>query len=156
MTYLLDSLFVIGILISLYEFLFTNGYNLSDFLINAVLIYVIVTTVYFLIKTKDLYKIKKLKKTEILDSDIFSIRVPRFKYGIFLSISNILYGAALISYFFYTLYIYPIRELYGNELLRFFVIAITIFYGVLKILYSIKIINLFRVKPIKRRNPLDI
>ena len=138
----------IGIAFSIYEAI-VGGYSDTEFslLISLFSFYLIITTSYFIWNSRRLNLINK-NYSETLDKEMIkSQRLENFRFSFPIGLSNIFIGLFIIGLMIYIL----IEESLGSfkeieELLRFFILLIGIFYGSLKINYSLNTLGEIKAK----------
>ncbi len=144
LSYIINSLLLLSILIQFLVILFGNKelFEIEDIIVGIILFYSVLTSTYFLIRTKKIYTINLVEQSELIDADFISKKVMRFQFDKVLGVSNIILAGLLIVYSVYILIFDPITEFRGEELARFLVVLFAIAYGFMQILYSLKIIKI--------------
>lgn len=145
LTYVINVIIFLGLLIQFLVILFDNNkeqYGLIDFVVGIILFYAILTSFYFILKTKTIYKVNLIEDSGVIDIGFINNNVTRFRFDKEVSISNVILAGLLIIYCFYSLIFDSIKEFYGEELVRFLFILFAIFYGLIQIFYSMKILKL--------------
>ena len=152
LSYIVNSLFVIGLLITAFEELFrdTQGFSMKfiNILIPVILLLAAMAGFYMVIKTRKTYYLTPVRTYSTLDSDFHEEVTTRFKLDKLTCISNILFGILIIGFFVTIMIIKPIQFrflLYGGELLRLLIFVFSIFYGCLQVHYSIRMLMLLKV-----------
>jgi hypothetical protein len=132
LTYLFVLLLIAGLVLSLYEyFIVEKNYKWEAVPINLLILYVLVSTLYFVRKTQNTY--------EISNSNL--VNNPRleanYRLDKYFTISNLLVGLGLTIFALYIMLFYPMNAFDLEEFLRFLILLLMGVYGVLKIRYSI-------------------
>ena len=146
LSFFVNGLFLIAVIISFAE-PFIEGYlfNLKDFSISMLVLYAAVTSLYFVLKTKYIYTIKKDNTTEALDSTLLENNsFERFRFDLYVGISNIVLALIWLGACIYVLYYFPIQVFHPEEIARFSVILFVMSYATLQIFYSLRIIQILQ------------
>ncbi len=139
LTYLFNAFLIIGLALSLYEYYIDKmDYNWIAIPINLLILYVLISTLYFVRKTQKAYapSPKDLVKTGLSETNS---RLDRY-----ITISNLIVGLGLTFFALYILLYYPINPITLEELLRLSTLVIIGVYGILKINYSIRFLKLIK------------
>ncbi|MGB1039925.1 MAG: hypothetical protein ACPGVD_03555 [Flavobacteriales bacterium] len=143
LTYVFNTFLAIGIFFSIYEFV-SGGYSDQwfSFLISLISFYIIISSLYFINKSSKTSV--KTNSNDILDNEI-NLESKKFRFIFPLAISNIIIGAFLIGISIFVLIFYPIFSFEDiEEILRFILLLLAIFYGFLKINYTNYYLKLIR------------
>jgi len=133
LTYVFDLALIVGLTLSIYEyFIEKRDYGWEAIPINLLIIYALISSFYFIHKTKTIYKLELNNKSENIETE--------FKFGKLIGITNILIGTSFVLFPIIFLFINPISQFNLVETSRIFLNIFLIVYGILKILYSRKIL----------------
>lgn len=135
LTYVFDLALIVGLTLSIYEyFIEKRDYGWEAIPINLLIIYALISSFYFIHKTKTIYKSELNNKSENIETEL------KFRFGKLIGITNILIGTSFVLFPIIFLFINPISEFNLVETSRIFLNMFLIVYGILKILYSRKIL----------------
>lgn len=141
-TYIFDLLLIIGLCFSIYEYFIKNmNYNWTNIPVNLFIIYLLVTSSYFVHKTSRFYTLNSS-----LEIENFKEKV-NFKFDKYVGISNSVFGIILLLSSLYALLFYKIGEVSYQRIFRLISLFLFIFYAVLKIFYARRILIIIKNKP---------
>lgn len=150
LTIFFNAFLSIGVISSVFEII-EGGYSNPELtiLFSLIALYIIISTTFFIWNSRK-FKSKNHSDFESLDNELIETSfIKNFRFSKIIGYSNILVGILLIGVVLYILIFEPIYSfVIPEELLRFFVLILALFYGFLKIYYSnniLKIINKNRV-----------
>ncbi len=141
LTIVINSFLFIGVLVTIYEIII-GGYSDTEesLLFSMICLYIILSTSYFVWKTRNVSK-KRINDNTIDDDDIEIFKLDHFRFAKITGISNLTIGVLILGMAVYILIFFPIRFVLIEELLRLFILVFSIFYGGLKMYYSIFILK---------------
>ena len=128
LTYLFVILLTTGLVLSVYEyFIVEKNYKWEAVPINLLILYVLVSTLYFIRKTQNTYGISNsnLVKNPKLEAN--------YRLDKYFTISNLMVGLGLIMFALYVMLFYPVNAFDLEEILRLLTLILMGIYGVLKI-----------------------
>ena len=148
LTVLINCFLIFGIFISVYEDLDGGYADIDDSMYASLFfLYFIFSTSYFVWKTRKVSK-QDAASIDTSNSNFENLfEVEHFKHENFISVSNIVLGSLIILSGISILVFYPINLRLSGEQLRLGTVVFLIFYGWLKIDYSV-----FIIKRIKKRS----
>lgn len=136
LTYLFLALLIVGLCLSIYEYLIEKQeYGLDGLLINIFIICFFFTIRYYLLKTKDIYL---LEDNGILEKDNYA----GFKFDKATGILNFIIGLAITSFPIFIFLKYPINQLDAKEISRISLLVVIWIYGVLKMNYTTRTLKM--------------
>nr|WP_299215023.1 hypothetical protein [uncultured Allomuricauda sp.] len=137
LTYLFNAFLIIGLALSLYEYFIDRmDYNWTAIPINLLILYVLVSTLYFVRKTQKAYALSPEDLVKIAPSETNS-RLDKY-----ITVSNLIVGLGLTLFALYILLYYPINPITLEELLRLSTLVAIGVYGILKINYAVRFLKL--------------
>lgn len=138
LSYLFSLGLLIGLIFSAYEFFIKQtNYELDSLFVNMGITYYLISIVYFIKKTESYYT------SDSIDSLNRGNTTHRFKFDLIISVTILLLGVALAIIPPAFLIINPPKP---SETLRVIVVLLLAIYGILKIIYSFKILKIIRAR----------
>jgi hypothetical protein len=134
LSYLFSLSLLIGLIFSAYEFFVKQAnYELDSLFVNIGITYYLISIIFFIKKTKPFYNSNQA------DSLNGNSTTYRFKFDVIISITILFLGFVLAIIPPAFLFINPPNS---SETLRVVVVLLLAIYGILKIIYSFRILNI--------------